>query len=327
MIVVLRPEAEPAGVERALVERGLWVRRLRGASQTQLEVAPHSAAVDPREIASIAGVADVLSVELGLPRVTGLPARLTLRGQAIARGQAPWVIAGPCSVESEAHIHRLAEWLAGRGVRWLRGGAFKPRTSPYAFAGHGTEALAWLADAGRAHGLGIVTEAMSPEQAELVAAHADVLQIGSRNMQNFPLLRAAGATRKPVLLKRGLASTVEEWLLAAEHCLAHGAEAVVFCERGIRSFDPSTRNLVDLGAVALLAHVHELVVVVDPSHGAGRRDLIAPLSRAALAAGAAGVMLEVHDAPGHALSDGSQALPPSLAAPLLLELLGPEAAA
>ncbi len=325
MIVVLRPDAEPALVERALVDRGLWVRRLHGSAQTQLEIAECSTQVDRLGLLSIAGVADVLSPERGTPRLDAQPSTLELSGQKVGPGARPWVIAGPCSVESEEQIQRIAAWLSRRGVRWLRGGAFKPRTSPYSFKGHGADALAWLQAAAVAHGMGVITEAMSPEQVPLVAARADVLQIGSRNMQNFSLLAAAGAANKPILLKRGLSATVEEWQLAAEHCLAHGAECVVFCERGIRSFDPSTRNLVDLGAVALLSHVYGRVVIVDPSHGAGRRDLMAPLARAALAAGAAGVMLEVHDDPGQALSDGSQALTPELANPLLHELLHHEA--
>jgi 3-deoxy-7-phosphoheptulonate synthase len=180
-----------------------------------------------------------------------------------------------------------------------------------------------MRQAADAAGLAVVTEVLSPSDAPLVARHADMLQIGSRNMQNFALLRAAAAENRPLMLKRGLAATLEEWLLAAEHCLAHGAPAVVLCERGIRSFDASTRNLLDLGAVALLTHVYGLPVIVDPSHGAGRRDLVLPLARAAVAAGAAGVMVETHYDPGSAQSDGSQAILLSDVAALAAALRGP----
>ena len=205
-------------------------------------------------------------------------------------------------------IKQVAEQVASAGAQWLRGGAYKPRTSPYAFQGKGEEGLKWLREAADEHGLKVVTEALSEQSAEQVAAWSDVVQIGTRNMQNFALLKAVGATRRPVLLKRGLCATIEEWLLAGEYLLAHGAEAVVFCERGLRSFDPQTRNLLDLGAVALLKHSYGQPVVVDPSHAAGRRDLIAPLTRASLAVGADGVMVESHPDAGCAMSDGPQAL-------------------
>jgi len=218
------------------------------------------------------------------------------------------LMAGPCSVESEEQIFEMAARLATAGASFLRGGAYKPRTSPYAFQGHGSEALTWMRRAADAHGLRVVTEALSESDAGNVAWHADLVQIGSRNMQNYALLKAVGRTGKPVLLKRAMSATIEEWLLAGEYLLVHGASGVVFCERGIRGFDTETRNLLDLGAVALLSHVHHVPVIVDPSHATGRRDLIAPLARAALAAGAAGLMIETHDDPGKALSDGPQAL-------------------
>jgi 3-deoxy-7-phosphoheptulonate synthase len=228
---------------------------------------------------------------------------------AIGGGGAPVLMAGPCGVDSEEQIHGIAAHLAGLDVHFLRGGAFKTRTSPYAFQGHGELALRWLREAADSAGLQVVTEVLSPDRTGVVARHADMIQIGSRNMQNSALLRAASAEGRPILLKRGMAATIDEWLLAAEYCLVHGAPGVVFCERGIRSFDASTRNLLDLSAVALLSHVHGLAVIVDPSHATGRRDLIAPLSLAALAAGAAGVMIETHPEPGISLSDASQALP------------------
>ena len=194
------------------------------------------------------------------------------------------------------------------GATMLRGGAFKPRTSPYSFQGHGPRALVWMRRAADSCGLGVVTEATSPEDVPAVAEIADLVQVGSRNMSSFGLLRAVGRAGKPVLLKRGMAATIEEWLLAGEHLLVHGAPAVIFCERGVRGFDGSTRNLLDLAAAALLAHVHKLPVIVDPSHATGRRDLVAPLALAAVAAGAAGILVETHDDPGAALSDGPQAI-------------------
>jgi 3-deoxy-7-phosphoheptulonate synthase len=224
-------------------------------------------------------------------------------------GSRPAVIAGPCAVENAEQTLEIAHAVRAAGADMLRGGAFKPRTSPYEFQGLGREGLEILAEARRQTGLPFVTEVLDVRLLETVGQYADMIQIGSRNMQNSVLLRAASAEGRPILLKRGMASTIEEWLLAAEYCLVHGAPGVVFCERGIRSFDTSTRNLLDLGAVALLAHVHRVPVVVDPSHATGRRDLLRPLSLAAVSAGAAGVMIETHPDPGESLSDASQALP------------------
>ena len=311
MIVTLKSNADPAPVQRELVRRGLWVRRLEGGDNVQFLIEPRSASVGRPELLAIDGVASVAVETPSHPRVDRQTDVVDVAGVPVGVAAPVVYMAGPCSVESEAQIHAIAGRLAPLGVRFLRGGAFKARTSPYDFQGHGEKALAWLRDAADANGLKVVTEVLSAEDAERVAAKADLLQIGSRNMQNFALLRAASAQNRPMLLKRGMAATVDEWLLAGEYCLVHGAASVVFCERGIRGFDPSTRNLLDLGAVALLANVHRLPVVVDPSHGAGRRDLLPALSRAALAAGACGIMVETHDDPGSALSDGPQALPPA----------------
>lgn len=222
----------------------------------------------------------------------------------------PVIIAGPCSVEGEEQIMLAAHAAREGGAQVLRGGAFKPRTSPYSFQGLGLRGVELLARAGAEVGLPIITEVMEPGLVPAVAAQADVLQVGSRNMQNFPLLRAVGRAGRPVLLKRGFASTIDEWLLAAEYILAEGNPNVMLCERGVRGFDPHTRNLLDLAAIPLLTILTHLPVLVDPSHGSGRRDLVVPLGVAAIAAGADGVMVEMHPDPDRALSDAEQTIAP-----------------
>ncbi|HEY7849867.1 MAG TPA: 3-deoxy-7-phosphoheptulonate synthase, partial [Ktedonobacterales bacterium] len=231
-------------------------------------------------------------------------------GAATIGAGCPVVIAGPCSVESESQIVEAALAAREAGAQLLRGGAFKPRTSPYSFQGLGLEGLPLLARARAESGLPIVTEVMEPAMVAPVAEVADVLQIGSRNMQNFPLLRAAGHAGRPILLKRGFAATIEEWLLAAEYILAEGNPWVMLCERGVRSFDPSTRNLLDLSCVPLLAKLTHLPVLVDPSHGVGRSDLVEAMSVAAVAAGADGLIVEMHPHPEQALTDAEQAISP-----------------
>lgn len=310
-IVTLREGANAERVRRSLAGLGLWVSALdaRDGRPPQLLIHEHSALWDPDRLMAIEGVAAVARPDSPHPRLDSQPAVLEIAGHRVGRGEPLTWMAGPCSVESEARIDALAERLARWGVHFLRGGAYKPRTSPYAFSGHGREALRWMRQAADRHGLKVVTEAMDTEEVGVVAEVADIIQVGSRNMHNYSLLRAVGRAGRPVLLKRGMAATVEEWLLSAEHCLVAGASSVLLCERGIRGFDTSTRNVLDLGAVALLAHAHGLPVIVDPSHGTGRRDLVAPLARAAIAAGAAGILVETHDDPGGALSDGPQALP------------------
>lgn len=312
MIVTVSRGADPAAVRSALASLGLWTTEFRGALSSRLFlVGAHSGAVDPDAVRGIPGVEDVSLAPSRHPLVDGHGARVSVGTLTIGEDAPPVVMAGPCSVESPEQIHGLAARLAAMGVRVLRGGAYKPRTSPYDFQGVGPEALGWLVEAARAHGLLVVTEALSEASLDAVAPVADIVQIGSRSMHMASLLRAAGAAGRPVLLKRGMAATVDEWLSAGEYCLAAGAPGVIFCERGIRGFDESTRNLLDLAAVALLAHVHKLPVVVDPSHALGRRDLIPPLARAALAAGAHGLLIEVHPEPGCARSDGPQALTPA----------------
>jgi 3-deoxy-7-phosphoheptulonate synthase len=230
------------------------------------------------------------------------------------------VMAGPCSVESRQQIRESARRVNAAGADMLRGGAYKPRTSPYDFQGLGRKALEWLAEAGRESGLPVVTEVLSPEDVDLVADHADMLQVGARNMQNYALLRRLATAAKPVLLKRGPSATIQEWLLAAEYLLSGGNPQVVLCERGIRTFETATRNTLDLAGVALVKQLTHLPVIVDPSHGTGKRALVAPASRAAAAVGADGLLIEVHPCPERALSDGAQSLDPGEFAELMQTL-------
>ncbi len=239
-------------------------------------------------------------------RLPGQAASVVQVGNVRIGSGRPVVIGGPCSVESEEQLLSTAEAVRAAGGEILRGGAFKPRTSPYAFSGLGEEGLMLLARARARTGLPVVTEVIEPGDVDLVARYADMLQIGSRNMQNYPLLRAVGRQHKPVLLKRGLAATIEEWLLAAEYILAEGNDQVVLCERGVRGIDSTLRNQLDLSAVPLLRELTHLPVIVDPSHATGRRSLIQPMSLAAIAAGAAGLIIEVHPVPDHAWSDAAQ---------------------
>lgn len=275
------------GDEDAL--RGIPLLRLAGVES----VTP---VTKPYKLASRAFVADRTCVRIGDAADT------VIGGAEIA------VIAGPCSVEGEAMLHRTARRVQAAGARLLRGGAYKPRSSPYSFRGMGEEALRILAQARAETGLPIVTEVMDTRQVETVAEHADVLQVGARNMQNFSLLDELGRIRRPVLLKRGLSATIEELLMAAEYIMSQGNTDVILCERGIRTFETATRNTLDIGAIAVLRKETHLPVVVDPSHAAGRADLIAPLAFAAIAAGADGLMVEVHPDPELALSDGDQSL-------------------
>lgn len=322
MIITLENGADLDSVRAALTELGLWTQEYSGTRGTAaFLVRPHSGAVAAGDLLAIPGVADVSEDPSDHPLVDRQPATIRAAGIEIGADAAPVLMAGPCSVESEEQIHTVARRLSELGATFLRGGAYKPRTSPYDFQGLGTEALTWLREAADAHGMRVVTEALAESMVAEVAEVADLVQVGSRNMHSAPLLRAVGRAGRPVLLKRGMAATIEEWLAAGEYCLDAGAPAVVFCERGIRGFDDRTRNLLDLGSVALLRHVHGLPVVVDPSHALGRRDLILPLSRAAIAAGAVGLLVEVHPRPGDALSDGPQALSFEAAAELA-ELVG-----
>jgi len=219
-------------------------------------------------------------------------------------------MAGPCSVESREQVGIVARTVAASGARVLRGGAFKPRTSPYSFQGHGEEALRWMREAADQTGLAVISEVMDLRTIDMMMRYVDCLQVGARNMQNFDLLKELGKVKKPVLLKRGLSATIEEWLLSAEYILAGGNHQVVLCERGIRTFENATRNTLDISAIPVVKKRSHLPIVVDPSHGTGRRDKVIPMARAAIAAGADGLLIEVHNNPDKALSDGAQSLYP-----------------
>jgi 3-deoxy-7-phosphoheptulonate synthase len=218
------------------------------------------------------------------------------------------LIAGPCAVENREQIFTISEYLSKRNIKFLRGGAYKPRTSPYSFQGLKTEGLQLLREAGDRYGLAVVSEIMSTDKIEELVTYADILQVGTRNMQNYPLLKALGKCDKPVLLKRGMSSTIEEWLLAAEYIVSSGNERVILCERGIRTFEIATRNTIDISAIPLIKQLSHLPIILDPSQGTGIRDLVAPVSNAAIAAGADGLIIEVHNQPNEALSDGDQSL-------------------
>jgi 3-deoxy-7-phosphoheptulonate synthase len=320
MIVVVRAEA--SSEQRAQIAHALAAEGVRGglhpvhAPVGDLFVVD-GATIGPAaqtRLAALPGVERVVPIPTPYQLASRMlqPAKSVVRvGEVRIGGGEPIIIAGPCSVESEEQIFEAARAARAAGAHLLRGGAFKPRTSPYAFQGLGLEGVELLARAGMAVGLPVVTEVMEPERVAAVAERADVLQIGSRNMQNFPLLRAVGRARRPVLLKRGFAATIEEWLLAAEYILAEGNPNVILCERGIRGFDPQTRNVLDLACVPLLAQLTHLPVLVDPSHATGRRDLVVPLGVAAVAAGADGLMVEMHPNPDASVSDAAQAIAPA----------------
>ncbi len=336
MVILLREDADEKAVAAALQGLGLWTRALTpdAGGPRMVEVETHSAHVTAEQILAVPGVAHVAERKSPHPLVDALAERYLVRCRSGADiwlgGDRTVLIAGPCAVESETQIQTIAGLCAAAGAQMLRGGAFKPRTSPYSFSGQGEQALAWLAAAAAEHGLGVVTEAMSELHVEAVAQVADIIQVGSRNMQNFSLLAAVGRTGRPTLLKRARGVGIDEWLLAGEHLLRHGCPYVVFCERGIAGPNLEMRNTLDLAAVAYLRHVLKLPVAVDPSHGVGRRDLVLPLAKASVAAGAQIILVETHDQPAHARSDGPQALLPNqlaeLAASLELDPVEPPSA-
>ncbi|HVK10359.1 MAG TPA: 3-deoxy-7-phosphoheptulonate synthase [Gemmataceae bacterium] len=314
MLVVMQSDASPDQVERVLAairELGLSPHALPGATRTAIGITGNTGAVDSRRLEVLPGVTECIRVTkpyklasremhrddtvIPLPQATVGPKTFT-------------VVAGPCSVENEKLIFQTAEFLLGRGVKLLRAGAFKPRTSPYAFQGMGREGLAILKKVREKTGIGIVTELMDTEEADAVEEAADVIQIGTRNMQNFSLLKRVGKCRKPVLLKRGMSATLEEWLMAAEYVLAGGNYQVMLCERGVRTFADHSRNTLDLSVIPPAKTLSHLPIFVDPSHGTGKRAYVPAMALAGLAAGADGLLIETHPEPDQAMSDGAQSL-------------------
>ncbi|PKN53974.1 MAG: 3-deoxy-7-phosphoheptulonate synthase [Deltaproteobacteria bacterium HGW-Deltaproteobacteria-14] len=313
-VLHLHAGADPAAVKAALQGLGVDGVVARGAGATVVVLGPVSRPLPAAALADLPGVAAVLGGASPHPRLDALAwtaVAVGPSGLAIGPGAPRVLIAGPCAAESRAQVDEAAAQAAAAGAKVLRGGAYKPRTSPYAFDGVGPDALGWLRDAADRHGLALVTEALSERDVARVAEVADLVQIGSRQMQAFALLRAVGQSAKPALLKRGRAATLAEWRLAGEHLLAAGAPGVVFCERGILGAETELRNTFDLAGAVVLRCSMGLPVVADPSHAAGRRDVIAPLARAAWAAGLDGVIVESHPDARHALSDGVQALSPA----------------
>jgi 3-deoxy-7-phosphoheptulonate synthase len=314
MLVVMHSHATTEQIDQVLAavrRMNLTPHPMPGATRTAIGITGNVGAVDPRSLEVLPGVLELIRVTkpyklasremheadtyVKMPQTTIGPGTFTL-------------ISGPCSVENEAMILRTAEFLRGQGVRLMRAGAYKPRSSPYSFQGLGQEGLAILARARQRTGIGIVTELMDTDNADAVEAAADVIQIGTRNMQNFSLLRRVSKAKKPVLLKRGLAATLEEWLMAAEYVMAGGNYNVVLCERGVRTFSDHSRNTLDLSVIPPVKHLSHLPILVDPSHGTGKRDYVPAMALAALAAGADGLLIEVHPEPDKAMSDGAQSL-------------------
>lgn len=317
MLVVMRhgaAESEISAVVEVIESMGYQARPMPGRQRTTVGVVGNDGRVDSSRISALAGVAEVIHVTKPYKQVSRewraestivrLPGGLSVGGDDVV------IMAGPCSVESETQIIEAAVAVRDAGATVLRAGAYKPRSSPYSFQGMGRDGLTLLARARAETGLLIVTEAMDPEGVDHVAEVADIVQIGARNMQNYSLLRKAGRCGKPVLLKRGLSATIQELLLAAEYLLAEGNNNVILCERGVRGFDPATRNLFDLSAVPVVHALSHLPIIADPSHGTGHREMVIPMARAAVAAGADGLLVEVHPNPERALSDGAQSLDP-----------------
>jgi 3-deoxy-7-phosphoheptulonate synthase len=327
MLIVMRQDATPdqvRGVIAVVETRGFRAHTIPGAQRTAIGITGNSGAIEPALFESLPGVLEALRVSHPYKLVSRevKPDDSVVHVGSVPVGGPSGVvlIGGPCAVESREQTLTIARRIKEAGGHLLRGGAFKPRTSPYAFQGLGEEALQILAEARDVTGLPIITEAVDMESLELVERYADAIQIGARNMQNFSLLRRAGKARKPVVLKRGLSATLEEFLMSAEYIVSEGNYAVILCERGVRTFSDYSRNTLDLTVVPAVKQISHLPILVDPSHGTGRRDKVAPLSRAGVAVGADGVMIEVHHEPEKALSDGPQSITPDMFAALVGEL-------
>ena len=326
MLVVMENHATPEQIERVvktIEEMGYEARPMPGEQRTAVGLVGNDGRVDSSRIEALPGVAEVIHVSKPYKQVSrewkDENTIVTIAPGVSFGGPEIVIIAGPCSVESEEQIVTAARAVRAAGASALRGGAFKPRSSPYAFQGLGKRGLELLAIARRETGLPIVTEALDEEGANLVAELADCIQIGARNMQNYSLLRAVGRMTKPVLLKRGMAATITDLLLSAEYIIAEGNTQVILCERGIRSFDTMTRNLFDITAIPIVQRLSHLPIIADPSHGTGLREKVIPMARAAVAAGADGILVEVHPNPDRALSDGGQSLYPDQFARLVAE--------
>lgn len=325
MVVVMQEGATDAQIEHVvsrLIDMGMDVHKSTGVSRTVLG-AVGQGRPDAALIELLDGVHEVVRIsspyKLASRTFKPEPTVVTVGGVRIG-GDEVVVMAGPCSAESEQQVRSTAAAVRRAGAKIFRGGAFKPRSSPYSFQGLGEEGLRLLRDSADAENMALVSEVMDISQIDLIERYCDMFQVGARNMQNFTLLRELGHRRKPVLLKRGISATIEEWLLSAEYILSGGNADVVLCERGIRTFETATRNTFDVSAIAMVKKLSHLPVIADPSHGAGRRDMVAPLARAAVAAGADGLIVEVHCDPDHALSDGAQSMFPAQFDRLMAEL-------
>ena len=317
MLIVMRhgaPEEDVRRVVATIEEMGYQARPMPGKQRTTVGLVGNDGRVDGSRLAALSGVQQIIHVTKPYKQVSreGKPDSTVIRlpGGLTVGGDEVIVMAGPCSVESERQILEAARAVREAGATVLRAGAFKPRSSPYSFQGLGRAGLKLLGRARAETGLLIVTEAMDGEGMDWVAEVADIIQIGARNMQNYSLLKHAGRAGKPILLKRGLSATIQELLLSAEYILAEGNPNVILCERGVRGFDPATRNLFDLSAIPVVHGLSHLPIIADPSHGTGHRDMVIPMARAAVAAGADGLLVEVHPSPDRALSDGAQSLYP-----------------
>ncbi len=325
MVVVMQERATEAQVQSViaqLIEMGFDVHRSTGSSRTVIGAVGDGTG-DPQLLEVQEGVHEVLRISepYKLASRTFKPDNtVVIVGDVRIGGDEVVVMAGPCSAESEEQVEATTVAVKRAGAKILRGGAFKPRSSPYSFQGLGETGLRMLRAAADRHDLKLVTEVMEVNQIEMVESYADILQVGARNMQNYSLLRELGKTRKPVLLKRGISATIEEWLLSAEYVLAGGNMSVILCERGIRTFESYTRNTLDISAIPVVQKLSHLPVIVDPSHGTGRRDKVAAMARAAVAAGADGLIIEVHCDPDHAKSDGAQSMFPQQFERLMAEL-------
>jgi 3-deoxy-7-phosphoheptulonate synthase len=328
MLVVMKAQATPEQIQAVcehIEQLGFRAHPLPGAQRTAIGITGNKGEVDRGNLESLSGVAEVIRVskayKLASRDVKEEDTVISFPGtDAAIGGRNLAIVAGPCSIESRDQAFAIAEQVASSGAQFFRGGAFKPRTSPYAFQGLGLEALKIMAEIRDRYGLRIVTEAIDSESLAMVAEWADVIQIGARNMQNFSLLKRAGRLRKPVLLKRGLSATLEEFLMAAEYVMSEGNYQVILCERGIRTFTDHSRNTLDLSIIPAVHHLSHLPILVDPSHATGKRESVLPMARAAVASGADGILVEVHHQPDKALSDGPQSIYPSQFATMMDEI-------